>query len=47
VEEAARTAEVPACAVEASRSAAVATAAATAVPVEPSRKRRRGFSTLR
>jgi hypothetical protein len=34
-------------AVEASGSAAVATAAATTAPVEPSRNRKRGFSTLR
>jgi hypothetical protein len=32
---------------EASGSAAVATAAATTAPVESSRKRKRGFSTLR
>jgi hypothetical protein len=38
--EAARAAEV-------SGSAAVATPAATTAPVEPSRKRKRGFSTLR
>jgi hypothetical protein len=47
VEEAARTAEALARATEASGSAAVATAAATTAPVEPSRKRKRGFSTLR
>jgi hypothetical protein len=39
-EEAARVAEV-------SGSATVATSAATSVPVKPSRKRKRGFSTLR
>jgi hypothetical protein len=47
VEETARTAEAPAHAVEASVSAAVATTGATAVPAKPSRKRKRGFSTLR
>jgi hypothetical protein len=46
MEEAARTAEAPAHAAEASGSAAVATEAATIAPVEPSRKRKRGFSTL-
>jgi hypothetical protein len=39
--------EAPACAAEVSRSAAVATTPATTTPVEPSRKRKRGFSTLR
>jgi hypothetical protein len=38
---------VPAHAVEASGSEAVATPAATTTPVEPSKKRKRGFSTLR
>jgi hypothetical protein len=47
VEEAARAAEVPVRAAEASGRAAVATAAATTAPIEPSRKRKRGFSTLR
>jgi hypothetical protein len=47
VEEAARTAEAPARAAEAFGSAAVVTAAATVAPVKPSRKRKRGFSTLR
>jgi hypothetical protein len=46
MEEATRTAEVPARATEASGSAAVATAAATTMPIEPSRKREWGFSTL-
>jgi hypothetical protein len=40
MEEAVRAAEAPG-------SAAVATAAATTTPVEPTRKRKRGFSTLR
>jgi hypothetical protein len=40
-------AEVPARVTEASGSAAVATPAATTAPIEPSRKRKRGFSTLR
>jgi hypothetical protein len=39
--------EASARAVEASGSDAVATPAATIAPVEPSRKRKRGFSTLR
>jgi hypothetical protein len=47
MEEVARIAEVPARAAEASGSAAVATAATTTAPVEPSRKKKRGFSTLR
>jgi hypothetical protein len=47
MEEAARAAEVPTCVMEASRSTAVATPAATTASVEPSRKRKRGFSTLR
>jgi hypothetical protein len=34
-------------AAEASGGAAVSTSAATTAPVEPSRKRKRGFSTLR
>jgi hypothetical protein len=42
-----RVAEVAAGAAEASGSAAMATTGATAVPAEPSRKRKRGFSTLR
>jgi hypothetical protein len=40
VREVARAAEAPAC-------AAVATSVADIAPVEPSRKRKRGFSTLR
>jgi hypothetical protein len=47
MEKAVRTAEVPARTTEASGSAAVATPAATTASVEPSRKRKRGFSTLR
>jgi hypothetical protein len=47
VEEAARAAEVPASTAGASGSAAVATMGATIAPAEPSRKRKRGFSTLR
>jgi hypothetical protein len=47
VEEAARAAEAPASTAEASGSVAVATTGATAAPVEPLRKRKRGFSTLR
>jgi hypothetical protein len=46
-EEAARAAEAPARVTEASGSAAVATPAATTAFVEPLRKRKRGFSTLR
>jgi hypothetical protein len=46
-EGAARAAKVPARAAEAPGSATVATSAATTTPVEPSRKRKRGFSTLR
>jgi hypothetical protein len=42
-----RVAEAPARAAEAPGGAAAATPAALAVPVEPSRKRKRGFSTLR
>jgi hypothetical protein len=45
--EAARAAEVPAREAEASGGAAVATPVAAAAPVEPSRKRKWGFSTLR
>jgi hypothetical protein len=45
--EAARAAEVPARTAEASGGAAVATSATPTAPVEPSRKRKRGFSTLR
>jgi hypothetical protein len=44
---AARAAEVPASAAEVTGGAAVATSAATTTPVEPPRKRKRGFSTLR
>jgi hypothetical protein len=47
VEEAAPAAEAPVRTVEASGSAAVAMTGATAVPTKPSRKRKRGFSTLR
>jgi hypothetical protein len=47
VKEAARVAEVPARATEASGSAAAVTTGATTVPAEPSRKWKRGFSTLR
>jgi hypothetical protein len=46
-EGAARATKASARAVEASGSAAAATAAATTTPVEPSMKRKRGFSTLR
>jgi hypothetical protein len=46
VEEAARAAEVPVRAAEASGSTAVATAVASTTPIEPSRKMKRGFSTL-
>jgi hypothetical protein len=46
-EEAARAAEVPARAAEASGSAMVATLAAASAPTEPSKKRKRRFSTLR
>jgi hypothetical protein len=46
-EGAVRATEAQARTVEASGSAAVATAAATTAPVEPSRKRKRGLSTLR
>jgi hypothetical protein len=52
--EVARFAEVPACAAEVpahvaevTGDAAVATSTAVATPVEPPRKRKRGFSTLR
>jgi hypothetical protein len=47
MEEAVRTAEAPARAAEASRSVAAVMAGAIAAPAEPSRKRKRGFSTLR
>jgi hypothetical protein len=40
-------AEAPACAVEVTGGAVVATSAATTTPIEPPRKRKRGFSTLR
>jgi hypothetical protein len=46
-EEAARAVEASACTAEASESAVVATPTATTASVEPSRKRKRGFSTLR
>jgi hypothetical protein len=46
-EEAAHAAEVPACTAEASRGAMVAASAVASAPAEPSRKRKRGFSTLR
>jgi hypothetical protein len=45
--EAARAAEVPARSAEVSGGAVVATSAADTTPVEPPRKRKRGFSTLR
>jgi hypothetical protein len=47
VEEEARAAEAPTRTMEASGSAAVVTVAATTAPIEPSRKRKWGFSTLR
>jgi hypothetical protein len=46
-EEAARAAEASTPAAEASGSAVVVTPAAATASVEPSRKRKRGFSTLR
>jgi hypothetical protein len=46
-EEAVRAAKVPAHATEASGGATAATSAAVIAPVEPSRKRKQGFSTLR
>jgi hypothetical protein len=46
-EEAAHTAEVLAHAAEASGSTTVATSAVASAPVEPSRRSKRGFSTLR
>jgi hypothetical protein len=46
-EEAVRAVEAPTRAAKASGSTAVATPAASTVPVEPSRKRKRGFSNLR
>jgi hypothetical protein len=46
-EEAARVAEVPTHVTEAFGSATVATPAAATPPVEPSKKRKWGFSTLR
>jgi hypothetical protein len=46
-EEVAHAVEASARATEAYGSAAVATPTATTAPVEPSRKRKRGFSTLR
>jgi hypothetical protein len=42
-----RIVEVPACAVEVTGGVAVATSAAATTPVEPQRKRKWGFSTLR
>jgi hypothetical protein len=45
--EAARTAEVLARAVGVAGGAAAVTSAAAAMPVEPPRKRKQGFSTLR
>jgi hypothetical protein len=45
-EEAAHAAEVPARAAEASGIATMAMSAVASTPVEPSRKRKRGFSTL-
>jgi hypothetical protein len=47
MEEAACAAKVPARTAEASGSATVATSTAATAPTEPSRKRKRGFSTLR
>jgi hypothetical protein len=47
VEGAARAAEASACASETSGSAAAAATGATAASAEPSRKRKRAFSTLR
>jgi hypothetical protein len=47
VREAAHAVEVPARAAEAAGGAAVATSAAATAPVEPPRKRKQGFSTLR
>jgi hypothetical protein len=43
----ARTTEVPARAAEASGGATVAASAVASAPTQPSRKRKRGFSTLR
>jgi hypothetical protein len=42
-----RAAEVPLRVAEASEGATAVTSAAAIAPVEPSRKRKRGFSTLR
>jgi hypothetical protein len=47
MEEVARAVEAPARAVEASGSAVAAMPAAATTSTEPSRKRKRGFSTLR
>jgi hypothetical protein len=47
VEEAARTAEAPASATGASASVAAAVTGVAATPPETSRKRKRGFSSLR
>jgi hypothetical protein len=47
MEEASRATEAPAHAMEASGNTTVATPAATIVSIELSRKRKRGFSTLR
>jgi hypothetical protein len=47
VEVPARVAEMPARAAEASGSATVSMSTVASAPVEPSRKRKRGFSTLR
>jgi hypothetical protein len=47
MEEAEHAVEVPARATEASGRMTVATSAAASALVEPSRKRKRGFSTLR
>jgi hypothetical protein len=47
MEEAALTAEVPARATEASGGATVAVTVVALSPAKPSRKRKRGFSTLR
>jgi hypothetical protein len=47
VREVARIAEVPVHAAEAAGGVAVVMSAAATAPVEPPRKRKRGFSTLR
>jgi hypothetical protein len=47
MEEAAHAAEVPARATEASGGATAAASVVASAPTKPSRKRKRGFSTLR